>query len=379
MKFSKSLSIIAAGLAMFSMFFGAGNVIFPLMIGFTVKEMVPFASFGLLIGAVGLPFLGLFSMILCDGDVNRYFNKLGKPFGFIVGFFTISLLGPLGASPRCIAFASSTLQASGLTLPHTLFCALACLVVGLLAMRKNKIIEVLGYFLTPILVLLLGIMMVKAILSEGSLPVSQFTEEQSFYLGLKEGYLTMDLLAALFFAPLILANLKQSQASCSLFKKAFLSSLIGGLLLALTYLGFSYAAAIHSETLSHAKPEALLSEIAFKILGDHAGIFISLLVTLACLTTAIALLSVFASFVETTFPKSWKISYEKALLSGILIAGLIATLEFKGITLLLGPILDYLYPIIILLALTHVAEYFWNKKKELLLDSVKGPDLEDIS
>ena len=168
------------------------------------------------------------------------------------------------------------------------------------------------------------------------------------------------------------------RSSGSLFKKAFLSSLIGGLLLALTYLGFSYAAAIHSEALSYAKPEELLSLIAFKILGDHAGIFISLLVTLACLTTAIALLSVFATFVETTFPKKWNISYEKALLFGILIAGLIATLEFKGITLLLGPILDYLYPIIILLALTHVAEYFWKAKKKLALNAVKGADTESI-
>src|ERR1700722_19482742 len=115
---SESLSI---GLAMFSMFFGAGNIIFPLAVGQYAGDKNLFAVLGLILTAALMPIVGVIAMILFDGNYRQFFGRLGKIPGFILALTIISLLGPLGSTPRCIALAYTTLQSSFLEISPAVF------------------------------------------------------------------------------------------------------------------------------------------------------------------------------------------------------------------------------------------------------------------
>ena len=107
-KYSKT--ILSTGLAMFSMFFGAGNVVFPLDLGRVAGNMNLYAILGLLLTAVLVPFTGLFTMFLFSGDYDSFFKRIGKIPGFLVISFLMALIGPFMAIPRCITLSFSTMS-----------------------------------------------------------------------------------------------------------------------------------------------------------------------------------------------------------------------------------------------------------------------------
>src|SRR3972149_4259762 len=92
----------AAGVAVFSMFFGAGNVIFPLSLGLDSGTMIPIALFGLLLTGIGSPLLGLFGAVLYEGDCKAFFNRMGDIPGYVVVILIFALIGPFGAMPRAL-------------------------------------------------------------------------------------------------------------------------------------------------------------------------------------------------------------------------------------------------------------------------------------
>jgi branched-chain amino acid:cation transporter, LIVCS family len=142
---------LAIGLAMFSMFFGAGNVIFPLAVGQYAGDKSLIAMTGLIISAVMIPFAGMIAMILFNGDYKRFFGRLGWGPGFFLALMIMTLLGPLGSTPRCIALSYSTLKLLFPVLSPILFSLGACLFIFLFAIRKNRWMSLLGYVLTPML------------------------------------------------------------------------------------------------------------------------------------------------------------------------------------------------------------------------------------
>lgn len=356
-----------SGLAMFSMFFGAGNIIFPLAIGHFAQDKTFYAIIGLLLTGVLIPFTGLIAIILYDGNYHRFFKRIGSIPGFIVATLVISLLGPFGSTPRCIALAFSTMKMLIPDLSLTLFSAASCLIVFLLTIRRNKIIDILGRYLTPILLISLATIIVGGLMTPGaSLPV-EISNFNIFIHGLKEGYNTMDLLAAFFFSSIILANLKaavkkEGASSQNLLMTAIKASGIGAGLLALTYIGFSFVASVHSTSLQIQGIDELLGAITLKIMGPYAGYFVCLTIAMACLTTAIALSSAFAGFLQTSICRE-KISYKQALFITLLTTFCISTLEFQGISAFLGPILELCYPALIGLTIVNIIECIWKKYK----------------
>src|SRR5262245_25771526 len=106
-QFLKS-TVLATGLAMFSMFFGAGNIVFPLALGQFTKDQTLYAVLGLTLSAVLVPFTGLISMILFNGDYRAFFQRMGKWPGFLVSVVIMGLIGPFGAIPRCVTLSYST-------------------------------------------------------------------------------------------------------------------------------------------------------------------------------------------------------------------------------------------------------------------------------
>lgn len=366
--------VLSTGLAMFSMFFGAGNVIFPLVVGQVAGDQTIFATIGLLITAVGVPFLGLLAIILYQGNYQKFFASLGKLPGFLLTAAIMLLIGPFGGLPRCIALSYSTINLSWPIFSFGVFSLLSCLIIFLCTCKKNRMIGLLGYVLTPLLLLSLAVVVIMGLWTGESSHVSQLSAGQSFWHGFMEGYNTMDLLASFFFSAIIYQNLKQNteiktpEQERELFNISLKSSCIGAALLSIIYVGFCLVASYHAASLEIGDQGELLAALTLKILGPHAGLIASVTIALACLTTAIALAAVFADFLQKSIFCS-KIGYIPALLITLTIGFAVSLLEFTGIVKLLAPFLIIAYPALIAFTIYSI----FSRLRELRRDRQVKP------
>ncbi len=362
---SPKISPFAVGMAIFAMFFGAGNIVFPLALGQIALDKTPIALIGLILSAVIMPFTGLLAMFFYQGDVAKFFGRLGKYPGFILSFITISLLGPLGCIPRSITVAYSTLSMSYDGIPIVVFSLIFCLCIFALVFNKGGLLSIIGYILSPFKISLLVLMIIIGYFTAPELIALKTNQTDStlFLHALKEGYNTMDLLGAFFFAPVIVASLATKSVMGKGYTKFVLKACaIGATLLALIYVGFCYLAYIYASELAGVPMEQLLGAISFKVFGSLGGILVSITVTVACFTTAIALVGAFASFVQKEV-FSDKVGYIPIVLGTLLITFALSTLEFRGLAAYLGPILQVCYPILIGLTVYNLVHYFLFAEK----------------
>lgn len=362
-KLLKSQSL-AIGLAMFSMFFGAGNIIFPLAVGQYAGDKNFYAISGLILTAAIMPIAGVIAMILYDGNYREFFGRLGKVPGFLVALIIISLLGPLGSTPRCIALSYTTLKSSFPSLSPVFFSASACGTIFLFTFKKNHVLTLLGWVLTPLLICSLLTIIIIGLITVPTIQSVNQASSSMFLHGLKEGYNTMDLLAAFFFSSTILNALRlrlneTESTSKDYMNTALKASFVGVFLLSAVYVGFSYLAAFHGNELLASSKDELLGAITMRIAGSHAGLLVCMTIALACLTTAIALISAFTDFIQMEVFKE-KISYELTLVASLVLTFFVSTFEFTGISAFLGPILQICYPGLIVLTVLNIAFRFKN-------------------
>jgi branched-chain amino acid:cation transporter, LIVCS family len=356
---STTLRTLTTGFAMFSMFFGAGNVVFPLFLGQYAQDHNTYAIIGLLITAVAMPFAGLIAMTLFDGNYREFFGRIGAVPGFILALFIMGLIGPFGALPRCIILSYSTIKIYLPAINFQLFSIFSCLLIFLFSIRRTQIIDLLGKVLTPLLLVSLGIIIIKGIVNSPAMPQAEHSKLTIFLIGMKEGYQTMDLLGAFFFSSVILACLKQGQSETDQknYKQLMILSLqasaVGAFLLSLVYVGFSFVAAFQSQHLIDVPKDQIAGMISAQVLGPYAGVIASVAVALTCLTTAIALASVFAEFVYEDI-SNYKLPYGWALFLTLVITYFVSTLNFTGIASFLTPILQICYPALIALSFFNI-------------------------
>ncbi len=366
---AQRVELISVGMAMFTMFFGAGNVVFPLLIGQTAQDFSIYAILGLLITAVGVPFLGLIAVSLYNGDYRQFFSRFGATPAFTIIAVIMALIGPFGALPRCIALSFSTTNMffeNVSIIPFSLAC---CVLIFVCTVRKNAVGDLLGLVLTPFLLGTLGIIIIKGLISYPETIIStEHTAFSAFLHGLYSGYHTMDLLGALFFSSVVVHGLKEVSSIHGIvdkkqfFKNTFLASLLGAGLLAIVYVGMCFVAAKHASSLSQVPAEFLLGTIALNVLGSWAGITTCVAVVLACLTTAMALATVFAEFLSRDVCCG-KVSYPVALAITLLIAFGVSTLEFRGIFQLLAPIVQTIYPVLFVMTVWNIVAIFMKDKR----------------
>ena len=364
---TRNSPIWTTGFAMFSMFFGAGNVVFPLIIGQHAESQNIYAILGLLITAIGVPFMGLIAMTLYDGDYRSFFGRMGPVPGFLIGLATMGLIGPFGALPRCIALSYSTTKLFIPTLSAEWFSIISCLIIFMFTIKRNSIVDVLGYVLTPLLLLSLGAIIIKGLLLSPPPPPSDHNPFATFWMGLKEGYQTMDLLGAFFFSSVVIACLKEdNQETRSVIKHTLKASSIAASLLALIYIGFSYVSSRNSSILVNVPQDQFLGSLAIAFLGSWGGLVACAAVALACLTTAIALAAVSAEYIHEDLSFE-KIPYSLALIITLVISYFVSILNFTGIVKMLAPILEIAYPSLILLAFLNILYKLYR------VESVKVP------
>lgn len=367
MKTASLKNTIVTGFAMFSMFFGAGNVVFPLALGQYAQDHNIYAILGLLITAVGVPFMGLIATTLFNGDYKQFFDRIGKVPGFLVTAFIMGLIGPFGAMPRCITLSYSTIKFYLPSLSLIEFSAIACLIIFAFTIKRNSIVDILGCYLTPLLLAFLGWIIIKGIITSPAAPIGDHSKFAIFWKGVEEGYQTMDLLATFFFSSVVLSCLRKDvdtsnqKNSKQLIFLTLKASAVGAFLLSIIYIGFSFVASFQSVHLENVPKDELAGAIALQILGPYAGIVACIAVALACLTTAIALAAVFADFLEKEVTMG-KMNYGISLIITLLIAFGVSTLNFTGIIAFLAPILQVCYPSLIVLSLVNILYKLYHFK-----------------
>ena len=362
---SKAL-ILSTGLAMFSMFFGSGNLVFPLMVGQASQGHFGIATFGILLTGVLVPFLGILAMLLFKGNSNDFFIRFGKPATFWFPLIALSLMGPFGVLARCITVAHGAFRLVAPEASLWLFSLCACAIIFLLTIRKNRIVPVLGSILTPFLLISLATIVVCAVLGAPLPSAPSFNGAwSSFSEGVFQGYQTMDLLAAFFFSIFVIKHLESHKAleehpakSFPIFLK---SSLVGAALLSIVYFSLVLMGAIYTHELIAIPPQEMFGFIAQKTLGPWAAPMVCGAVILACLTTAIILTSLFADFLKKEIAHD-KIHLSIAVITTLIIGFFTSTLEFSGIARFIGPILEVIYPALIVLTVLSIFQKLWGWK-----------------
>lgn len=335
------------------MFFGSGNLVFPIAVGMESESHYLMASLGILCTCVIFPFLGMFAMMLCEGSVNEFFACFGRKGALILSFLALALMGPFGVLARCLTVihGAMVLILPSATLTVTSFAT--CCLIYVIAMNRNRVVKIIGLYLTPFLLLFLAAIVFFGI-TGAEMPESIATGALgAFQNGFFQGYQTMDLLASIFFSSFVIQQLRRSNGDSSL-SLFFRSSLLGAGLLYMVYFALIFLGWLYFPFLKDIPPQEMLGQVAYLSLGSWAGPWFCLLVIFACLTTSVALASLFADFLKSEVAGD-KIGSRPALLATIGLAFAVSTLEFAGIANFLGPIVELIYPALIVLTVINIA------------------------
>ncbi|NRB10823.1 MAG: branched-chain amino acid transport system II carrier protein [Rickettsiaceae bacterium] len=349
--------ILLYGLAIFAMFFGSGNLVYPLSVGIHSLDNWYLGYLGFFATSVILPFLGLFVVKLYRGNYFEFFGEAGKIAKFVLPLLTLSLLGSFGVVPRCITVAHGGLEYLYPQISLTLFSFIFCLCCYLFCLKDQWMFQILGKLLTPILLTFITILIIFGIYNvDYAIPTANLTSTEIFKYGFLEGYNTMDLLSAFFFSALIFKQIEQivpDQINYCVVRTAIKPSIIGASLLAVIYLGFVYLGAAYSDVAKDLDPELVLPAISSHVLGEAGSLVISFVIILSCLTTAVALNKIYAEYLADLF-KLNKRNQKYMLIATTIIAFLFSTLDFTGIAIILVPVLQICYPALIMLTIISI-------------------------
>jgi LIVCS family branched-chain amino acid:cation transporter len=368
------IHIVQLGLAIFAMLFGAGNVVFPLSLGCDSGTKVFFAIAGFILTGVIVPLIGLVSAALFNGDYRKFLGMAGRWPGAIIAFMCMLLVGPFGATPRCITLAHGAVYWHLPAVSLFVFSIVTALLIFAATVRKGVVVEMMGRFFGPIKLVLLFTVIVLGILSAATPLVTNVSGLSAFTRGFADGYQTLDLIGTIFFSGLIIASLRSYMHKSDkdnprvLAMYCLKAGTIGCSLLALVYLGFSFAAAKHGFALAGVEKTQLLSALAAILLGEHASVLANITTVIACLSTAIALTAIFADYVAHDL-LCGKVKYMYTLIGTVFLNFVMTNMGFSGIAHVIEPVVMVCYPALIVLSLASAAHVLWgfNYVKQVVL------------
>ncbi len=359
---SKTISV---GFAIFAMLFGAGNVIFPLVLGRDIGNKLWFGLTGFCITAVLIPLIGLIAVMLCDGDYEKFLCKMGRVPGFITAFFCMILMGPVLFTPRCIVISHASVSAYVPQFSLFFYSIFAAVLIFLCTIRKNGVLDLLGYVLGPLKFILLFSTIIAGLFFPQTFMEFPITSFKALHTGFMSGYWTGDLLATIFFSGLIYAGLKKGMTDQTNYRQLAIMGLqagtVGALLLGIVYAGFCIIAAFNGPSLQGVADGNIFSFLVPFLLGPIGGVLANITVALATMTTAIALTSVVASFFQQSVFRN-RISYPCALIMTIATTTMVSNLGFAGIMKFAGPAIFALYPALIVLAVASSLQVLFGFK-----------------
>lgn len=355
--------IVVIGLMLFALFFGAGNLIFPAMLGQSAGTNLWSANAGFLLTGVGLPLIGVMALGFSGKDDLQSLASRAHPvFGIVFTIVLYLAIGPLFAIPRAGTvsyeigvkpFLSEGVGGLPLLIFTIIFFGVACF----FSLKPGKIVDIIGKVLTPVKIGSIGILVVVAVVA----PIGEFKapleayETNSFFKGFQEGYLTMDTLASFVFGIMIINAIREKGATT---RKQIIGVCGAATLITATVLGVFYTALAYMGASSVSElgyldnGGAVLASVSNYYFGSFGGVFLGIMITVACLTTSIGLIIACSTFFHQLFPK---VSYK---VTAVILSAFSALVANIGLTQLIAvsvPVLTAIYPLaIVLIALTFL-------------------------
>ncbi|WP_110111969.1 branched-chain amino acid transport system II carrier protein [Bacillus sp. CGMCC 1.16541] len=367
MKTLSKKDTLFTSLMLFSLFFGAGNLIFPPFLGQSAGTAFWPAMIGFLLSAVGLPILGVIAVAKSDG-LHVLASRVHPVFAMVFTIVIYLAIGPLLGIPRASSlafemgvqpFLPNDMNGAGTLFLYTFiyFC-----IAYWLALKPGKLVDRFGKLLTPLLLTLLVVIVVRALFysfGEVSVPVGSYAKNP-FATGFLEGYYTMDTIAALNFGIVIALTLKQMGMTDKeqIVSSSVRAGVIAGVVLAFIYVMLAYLGSLHAgETENGAQT---LTQVVFTLFGPSGAILLGLVFTLACLTTSVGLVTSCSQYFAKVVPA---LSYRMWV---TVFAGFSLVVANLGLTKILQvsvPALTAIYPVATLLILLSFVDHWFGSHR----------------
>jgi LIVCS family branched-chain amino acid:cation transporter len=356
--------IIALGFMTFALFIGAGNIIFPPIVAQQAGEHVWLAAFGFLITAVGLPVMTIMALSRMQGSIEVISSPLGRFASLLLTIVCYLSVGPLFATPRTatvsyeIGFAPYFGTSSSSIL---IYSVIYFAFVAAVSLYPNKLLDTVGHVLAPLKIVALAILGIAAF----AIPTGYISPPINHYVnspvseGFVSGYLTMDTLGALVFSIVIIQAIQSRGVTDSklITKYAIIASLIAGVGLTLVYISlFKLGLGSHEVAANADNGAVILHAYVQHAFGDLGSLFLTGLIFLACMVTAIGLTCACAEYFNELTGLPYK------LLVFILI-GFSLLISNLGLTKLIAfsvPVLSAIYPPAIVVIMLSFFWKHWN-------------------
>ncbi|MEW8985630.1 MAG: branched-chain amino acid transport system II carrier protein, partial [Bacillus sp. (in: firmicutes)] len=367
----KKFDTLVIGLMLFSMFFGAGNLIFPPVLGAQAGTSYWLAIGGFILTGVGLPFAVLLAVSLVKDGAAEIGNRVHPWFSTIFMVIVYLSIGPFLAIPRNAnvayemgikPFLGSSYNSSFVLLA---FSAVFFALVFVVSLNPSKMEQYMGRWITPVLlVAMVTLCTIGLFKMDGHLqtPAEPY-QANAFSTGFIEGYNTMDALAALAFGIVILSAIKQRGITDKkqLTKYTLKAALVAGVLLSLVYVSLGLIGGKMAASGSYASGTELLTAASTLLLGSSGKALLGFIFTLACFTTVVGLTVACGQYFSKLLPQ---VSYRTVALIVTLIGFTLSNMGLAQILKVSVPFLVTAYPLtIVLTVLTFFSRYYKNIRK----------------
>lgn len=348
--------VLTVGLMMFSIFFGAGNLIFPPALGQAAGSQSIIAMLGFLVTGVGLPLLGITAIAMQGGKYVEFMNRKTYPWLatalLVILYLTI---GPVFAVPRTGAVSFEIgirpfLSADDLTMGQFIYTLFFFGATYYLAMTPNKLIDRVGKMLTPALLVFLVILFAKSFIT----PLGEVLDATGAYItapfsqGFQDGYQTMDLLASLSIGTIVVnaIRMRGTTDNKTVSKICIASGVITVVLMTMVYGSLAYIGATSAGVLGHVENGGQLLAGAVSIFFGPAGnLLVAIIIALACLTTSCGMISGMAWYFNKL--TNGRISYARLVQVSTLFSFVASNVGLTQIISLSVPFLVAIYPLVI--------------------------------
>ena len=359
----KMKDIMVVGFALFAMFFGAGNLIFPPFLGLVSGDSWITGFTGFILADVGLALLAILASAKCNGEVSKVLGRSGKYLSIVLGCSIMICLGPLLAIPRT---AATTYEMGIMPLVDgfnpIIFSIIFFVLTLVLTIKPSKVIDIIGSFLTPTLLIALAVLIIAGILN----PLGDISHtpmiDNVFAEGINQGYQTMDTLGAAALSTVVIATIvnkgyKDEKLKVKLTLQAGIIASIG---LCLVYGGLTYLGATVSNKYGiDVVQTSLIVNITSMLLGQPGKIILAIIVGLACLTTSVGLTSATGQYF--TKLTNGKLKYETIVIIVCIFSAIVSNFGVSTIIKFSAPILSLIYPATVtLIILTLFGEKIKN-------------------
>jgi len=370
MKKHLPVGFFTIGFAVFTMLFGAGNMIYPIKAGVAAGSQYVIGTLGFLLTGVLIPIIGLVAMILFDGSYTAFFTRAGRVPGFLAILFCMLILGPFLVIPRCVTVSYEMLFPLLPNIGLPVFSAIFCLFTFIFSYKESKLLDILGKYMSPVIISSFGFIIIRGLMG-ASTTIEQVRPASTIFLEqIVHGFQTLDLLGALFFAYIIIRLIKSDTTHPELSSKQVATiclkgSIITAILLTAFYIGFIALSAFYAHLVSpDMNGAAIFRIIALHVVGQQGIILLVVAVLIKCLATATALAVVFSEYLRNEFFNK-SVSYLHCLIITLGIAVVISNFGLTNIITWGFPIITAGYPIILTITLCNIAyklfDFQWIK------------------